>query len=108
MKTVSEQKLRRIALAKGGTLELDGSPFNAGMAVARVERTKPATAPAAEPSLSMSDVERMLAARDALWRDTLQRELARVEAANRANQWKFNMSYNNDGRIDEIDATRVS
>jgi len=103
MKTLPEAKLRRLALDKGAALEIDGRPFNASMSTAKLQPVaRPAPPP--PPSLSMADVERLLAARDEVWRA----ELARVEAGNRANAWKFTTSYTEDGKVDEINAVRIA
>lgn len=90
MKRATEESLRKAALSKGAKLEFEGESL--------------APKPPPPPSISIDDVERLLTARDAVWRA----ELARVEAGNRANEWKFSTTYTSDGKIDEIAAVRIA
>lgn len=79
MKTMTEDELRKLALATGAELVVDGKSFNAGRAKVDAQRAPepepaaappvaeppPAPAPAPESTYTRADVEQLLAAQEA-------------------------------------------
>lgn len=120
MKTVASlAEARKMALRNGAALEFEGATFNSGMTRSAGQEPKPApaaTAPTAHaaplptPGLSREDVERMLAARDQMWRgqiellsSALDESLLALKAVPAPPRLKkFNVTYDANGRVDVV------
>ncbi len=123
MKTLTVEEARRMALATGATLELNGKVFNASRRQVEVKPAKPelppepvasVPQPVPTPGVTHEEVERLLSERDAFWMAEMKRLTESIAGALSAQpsaqvtkpvEWTFKPVYDRDKVLQRIVAT---